>query len=192
MRAGYASGEGRCLIRRPERLGAVDASSRAAPLVDPFGQMILQASQDVGEPVCGSMLLNLAVSISEWTAAARRPPSSEPAKIQLCVARRRCRAAASPRFSRQSRSRAASSDPMMIRASEPPMKCRYELGLKKRRPPRGGLSMGASSTHIKQRLPSASSRAISADQAPLDRCRTTRLRQVRARGALGRDRERLR
>ena len=31
---------------------------------------------------------------------------------------------ASPRFSRQSRSRAASSAPMMIRASEPPMKCR--------------------------------------------------------------------
>ena len=31
---------------------------------------------------------------------------------------------ASPRFSRQSRSRAASSSPMMIRASEPPMKVR--------------------------------------------------------------------
>ena len=30
----------------------------------------------------------------------------------------------SPRFSRQSRSRAASSSPMMIRASEPPMKLR--------------------------------------------------------------------
>jgi hypothetical protein len=34
---------------------------------------------------------------------------------------------ASPRFSRQRRSRAASSSPMMIRASEPPMKARLSM-----------------------------------------------------------------
>ena len=68
-----------------------------------------------------------------WTAVMARPVlRSYQARLRASVAVPSCTirlpdkssGSASPRFSRQSRIRAASSLPMMIRASEPPMKAR--------------------------------------------------------------------
>ena len=50
--------------------------------VDPLSWVILQSPRTSASQACGSMSLSL-VSISVWTAAARRPPSSEPVKVRF-------------------------------------------------------------------------------------------------------------
>jgi hypothetical protein len=58
------------------------APSPGQELVDPFGRMVRQAREDIREPSLRIDVVELG-GLDEWMAAARRPPWSDPKKVQF-------------------------------------------------------------------------------------------------------------
>ena len=99
--------------------GSMNFASNTAPLASTRPSRVAPIHRTVGCRTCRW------TSVMTWPVFAsyqRRLSSSVTKPSWTMRLPERSSGSTSPRFSRQSRSRAASSLPMMIRASEPPMK----------------------------------------------------------------------